>query len=416
MQHHSNPLPDTLERVPGYPSSLKIYRVPCSEFYWARCYMSGKRVTQSTETRNKQLAFKAAGEFYDELLLKRAKKEPLTTGGQFARLFEEMLELDRQKVASGDRAQSLVDDAEYMHKKDLLPFFKNDQIKSINHKRLLEFVASLRERNLSGRTIKNYLIILNKMLKHAYNTNVIDKIPLMPAIAVKTNTRDWLDENQYEYLKKVIDDEVKKNVKVNHQPITNELKLLVSFMFNTFLRPQDLRIIQHKDIKVVCNRTGKDFLRIMARGKVKSAPIVSLEHAVRIYKDLVKLNGDNPDDFLLFPKMSREYAQQTIQRQFRHVLEKAGLKTGTDGKPRTLYSLRHSVVMYCLRNKSINPFTLASNCRTSVEMIKLHYGSHYEAEMNVNQFHELREGGIAVDREPVDTLEQFFEDDEVTER
>jgi len=100
------------------------------------------------------------------------------------------------------------------------------------------------------------------------------------------------------------------------------------------------------------------------------------------------------DDFVFFPaEKSRAYAMQIMQRQFRHVLEQAGLKTGAEGQDRTLYSLRHTSIMYCLRNsRHIDLLTLAKNCRTSVEMLERFYASQLRAEMNISQLHDIRTG------------------------
>jgi hypothetical protein len=144
--------------------------------------------------------------------------------------------------------------------------------------------------------------------------------------------------------------------------------------------------------------------------------------AVQIYKDVTlfneKLGFGRPDDFTFFPEFAgRDHAMKMMQLQFKHVLEKAGLKTGDNGRPRTLYSLRHAAIMFCLRNaKSINLQTLANNCRNSPEMLNRFYGSPLQPEMNIDQFHDLKDGVLEVDHEPRDTLDQFWGDPEPLEK
>src|SRR5579859_7560559 len=102
MQHPSNPIKDTIERVGnGYPKSLVIYRVPCSPYYYMRVWMDGRMIPRTTETKNKELAKRAAADFYNGLLEKRARKEPLI-GGEFNRVFQEVLAIDKGKVAAGE--------------------------------------------------------------------------------------------------------------------------------------------------------------------------------------------------------------------------------------------------------------------------------------------------------------------------
>ncbi len=70
--------------------------------------------------------------------------------------------------------------------------------------------------------------------------------------------------------------------------------------------------------------------------------------------------------------------------QFQRVLYAAGLRTGTRGQNRTLYSLRHTAITFrLLYGQGIDLLTLAKNARTSVEMIERFYASELNAEMNV---------------------------------
>jgi integrase len=360
MSKRSNPIPGSLETIPGFPHQLKLFRIPASKHWQMRASMNNRRIHKSSGTKIKSLAQKKAKEFYNELLLKRSQNIPLTEGGngQFERTFNELQEIDRARAKRKDGGI--------------------------------------------------------KVLKHAHNMGMIDKLPIFPSVRVKDNPREYFNDEQYELLKNTIDQEVKDKSVVRFHPITVQLKYLSMFMVNTFLRPQDIKVLKNRDITVVKNMKGKDYLRINAKGKVKYGPVITMNAAINIYKDLTKFNEKlgygKPDDFVFFPAFKgRDHAMKMMQLQFAHVLVKAGLKTGDNGKPRTLYSLRHTAIMFCLRNtKSINLMTLSSNCRNSPEMLSRFYGSHLEPEMNIHQFHELKDGVSEVDNEPGDTLEPFW--------
>ena len=61
------------------------------------------------------------------------------------------------------------------------------------------------------------------------------------------------------------------------------------------------------------------------------------------------------------------------------ILDTAELRVSADGDDRTLYSLRHTSLMYRLRyGGEINPLVLAKNARTSVEMLERFYLSKLE--------------------------------------
>ena len=122
-----------------------------------------------------------------------------------------------------------------------------------------------------------------------------------------------------------------------------------------------------------------------------------MEAAVRIYADLCKVQKHlgrpcGKDDYVFYPHLpNREFALQTMRRQFDAVLDRAGLKKAATGEPRTLYSLRHTAIMFRLTlGESIDLLTLARNARTSVEMIERFYAKPLQAEMNVDKIQSMR--------------------------
>ena len=82
---------------------------------------------------------------------------------------------------------------------------------------------------------------------------------------------------------------------------------------------------------------------------------------------------------------------ETMRRQFDKVLQIADLKRSPSGEPRTLYSLRHTAIMFRLtKGEHIDLLTLARNARTSVEMIERFYAKPLQAEMNIAQLQSRR--------------------------
>ncbi len=402
MQHPANPILDTLEEVPGYPKKLKIYQIPASRYWYMRTWMGGKMVVRSTKTDEKAKARKAAKEFYNELLDKHAKKLPLTEGSTFKKAADALLEEDRARVARGERKESLVRDGGYLLK-HLKEFFKNDHVKNIDFTRINAYVEHLRTKGKkppSSATVKNHLIFLSKVLKHATKLNLMDKMPIFPTVSRVDNPRGWFDKEQYKLLLKTCT-ECEGHIpgKKVHHSITKELRMVCAFLVNSFLRPPDLKNLRNRDIAVIKNR-GIKYLRISAKSKVKKSPVVTMPLAVDVYEKLTEFNKalgfGKLEDFVFFPALSkhRGYALQTMRLQFNYVLEKAGLKMSDDGQPRTLYSLRHTAIMLSLIDGSeLDLFTLAQNCRTSVDMIQRFYGKHLHAEMNITKLHKRKPSG-----------------------
>jgi integrase len=389
MQHRANPIPDTMETVPGYPNKLKIYKIPASQNWYARATFADKRVVRSLKTQSHTTAIAEAKQFYNELLMKQAANQPLTQSNTFSIVAEDLFKEDQGRIERGERKQSLVDDSKYIYEADLLGFFGRKHVKDINYERLNAYVSHLKSRGkkpVSTKTIKNHFIVLSKILKHAHKLGYIDKLPIFPTLSQQDNPREWFTEPQYARLLVAVDRMIAEKVIVRFQPVTLELRYLVTFLVNSFLRPADLKELKHKHIERV-TQGNHSYLRILAKGKTKAAPVISMEAAVGIYAQLKRLNSGKEEDFVFWPNLkSRGYAMETMRRQFNQALAVSELKLGPGGQPRTLYSLRHTCIMQRLLNaKNIDLLTLARNCRTSVDMIQRFYASHLTAEMNVDR-------------------------------
>ena len=208
--------------------------------------------------------------------------------------------------------------------------------------------------------------------------------------------RGWFNLDEYELLKKTIKNQINIKTNIRGHEITNEMRFLVTFMVNTFLRPSDIKHLRHRNIQVVNDKNT--YLRIQTdSSKTINSPIVSMQDAVGIYNDLVKFQtnvnrGIKKDDFVFFPHLTnREFALQTMRRQFDHILDIAHLKNTPTGEPRTLYSCRHSAIMFRLTmGESIDLLTLARNARTSVSMIERFYAKPLQGEMNIDKIQSMK--------------------------
>ncbi len=415
MQQRANPIPETLESIQGgYPESLQIYRIPASKYWYVRCRMERKRVTKSLKTEIKTDAIREAKAFFNNLILRRAKGVPLTNSPNFKTVAEDLFKVDQERVNRGERKQSVVDDAKSIYESTLVKFFGRSHCKDITYQKLNDYIEYVKNRPdrkpIGSKTLKNHFIILSKILKHASKLGYIDQLPILPTISQTDNPREWFSPPQYEALIRHIDEMIQQRIVVRYVPVTLELKYLVTFIVNSFLRPADLKHLKHKHIEAV-TRGELRFLRIMATGKVKAAPVVSMPAAVAIYSELKTFNNGQDEDYLFFPKLTdRGYAMSTMAKQFNEALTRAALKVGS-GAPRTLYSLRHTCIMNCLLNGSADILTVARNCRTSVEMIQRFYGSHLTAEMNVERLITRN----AVTSEQGASLEPFFRSESKSE-
>jgi hypothetical protein len=88
---------------------------------------------------------------------------------------------------------------------------------------------------------------------------------------------------------------------------------------------------------------------------------------------------------------SRDLAMKEFQRQFDVLMQLTGLRQGVNGAARTLYSLRHTCIMYRLMyGQRMDVITLARNARTSPDMIDRFYAAQLTGEHNVDLLHGRR--------------------------
>jgi site-specific recombinase XerD len=396
-RHRTVPIPGTLTKIGrGYPDKLVIFRLAASKFWWVRYFSLGKIIKKSTRTTHKNEAIAFAKTFYEDILLRERNLLPISQSPSFELCARELFAEQANLIARGERNAKLNLNDEAKFNADLLPHFRNFDVRNITYKHIEAYVAKIAARGLKPATLKTHLVLIHKILAYAQRERLIESIPAMPKIKMQESTRGWFDQSEYNLLRKTAAKAAKEQVTVRYHRITDELRLLITFMTNTFIRPSDLKNLRHRNVQIVEN--GNIYLRISPESsKTVKTPIVSMEDAVGIYKDLLahhkKMRASaNAEDFVFFPALkNRDFALQTIRRQFDQLLELAELKKSPSGEARTLYSLRHTAIMFRLtKGDNIDLLTLARNCRTSVEMIERFYARPLSAEMNIEKIQSKR--------------------------
>jgi phosphatidylserine/phosphatidylglycerophosphate/cardiolipin synthase-like enzyme len=185
--------------------------------------------------------------------------------------------------------------------------------------------------------------------------------------------------------------------------MTQDVVRLIEFMVNAYIRPTDIKHMRHQHVEIV--RGQYTYLRLrLPESKGHTDPITTMPRAVTTYLKLkaeqVQRRQGRPlvaEDYVFVPEhTSRNHALQLLQHQFEIVLEATGLRHDVNGEFRSLYSLRHSSIMYrLLYGDAINTLVLARNARTSVEMIDRFYARPLSGEMNIGmlQSRRRRRGG-----------------------
>ena len=165
----------------------------------------------------------------------------------------------------------------------------------------------------------------------------------------------------------------------------HELGDLIALQLNTFQRPSEWPHLRQRDVLVRRSGPNPHLLISLKRGKTGARVVPSMPAAVKVYDRIVARNGSNPEAYLFFNQYSnRQTAMEKAGRLFRELLDETGLRLDPFGRPRTLYSLRHSALMFrLLKAEDLDLLTLARAAGTSVAMLERFYCSHLQAEQKI---------------------------------
>ena len=320
--------------------------------------------------------------------------------------------LEHQKCFQGDITKQTLGMFISRLRAQLDPYFDRTHIGSIQIKQISEFILHLQSQAIKPITIKQYLGLLKRILQIALDDGAIYKLPTFPKLKTKSIPRGSFSLPEYwarvkaskQLADRVIGEEEKivlthrstsAGVFKKRNTVPLEMRWLIRFMINSFIRPVDIKLSQHKHIEVITGTST--YLRLnLPETKRHTGQVVTMRAANGVYQSLKQHQESRgygkPNDYLFLPEAKdRNGAIQLLTTHFRKILEKANLRTGQYGQLRTLYSLRHTAITFrLLYGNGIDLLTLARNARTSVEMIERFYSSNLTAEMNIEMLQSKR--------------------------
>ena len=400
----SRTTPYDIQSIPRYPDGLQIYRIPASSHWQCRYFVDKKYIRKSTKTDDKADAIRFAKELYDSVRLSDRldqQKHPHT----FAAAARRFLEYQASQIAAGDiDARNQYEDRRKLNK-DVLPFFQTMDVGKITKQTINEYLGSLNDRHLSKSTRNKHVGIIRKVLKHASDSSILKALPAFPTIGQNANPRGFFDSREYRTLRdtakryaeeKYVAHAFVKGRSVRRLVFTGEFYDFLIFSVNVFVRISDIKMLQNKHIKII-EKPEINGLRILPpNSKTVDRPSMSMEVAISVYRRLLdrhkKLGLGEPDDYAFYPEhKNRAYALNVIRRLFDHLLQQTNLKKDANGIARTLYSLRHTALMFrYLNGEKFDIYTLAQNALTSVGMLEKFYLSHGVSEKKLADLLKFR--------------------------
>lgn len=331
----------------------------------------------------------------------------------FTVLAEKLLDQEWERVSRGELSGGSLGIQKNRLDAHVLPFFRYVAPTQVTHVDLEGFVSRLTQHHLSSTTISQYLVLVRKLLKLAVRQGLLKEVPEFPRIKVSTQPRSMLSLDEYRQLARTALKMSRSGVQApplkstdghrdrfwvapRNMLLAPDMFWVIRFMVNAFVRPGDLRQLKNKHVTVV--RGGSAYLRLnLPETKKHDKPMVSMQAAVHVYESALnhaRSQGyGGPDDFVFLPaEKDRNYALAVLGFWFKWVMREAGLSTTDErNRPRTLYCLRHTSIMFrLLYGQGIDMLTLARNARTSVQMIERFYASSLDGEMNVAMLQSRR--------------------------
>ena len=405
-RHRTLPIPATITPIANYPSKLRIYMTNASRFWQVRCFFKGKTYSQSLRTSNKTSAVSLAKQFFHiksaELYGEAIKQR--TSETLFADVVPAALALQQARVQRGELSSAGLRIFQNRLHKTIVPYFGKMAVNRIGYTQLSNFIQQLGKTGMTSTTIQQHVVATRKIFSYAYSVNLIPSVPKFPSIKVTSKPRGSFSLAEYRLLARTASQLAGERIPITttlrskrgrdhvdrYAEITRELHWLIRFMVNSFVRPSDIKNLQHKHVTVVRGR--HTYLRLnLPESKLHDKPIVTLAPAVGVYERLLKQQRaqgmGRADDYAFMPSQrDRSRVLEVFGWQFKHVQAVAGIgENKANGMSRTLYSLRHTAItLRLLYGGKIDLLTLARNARTSVEMIEKFYSSNLSAEMNID--------------------------------
>ena len=389
----TTPIKSTIKHITGLPRSAILYKCAASTFWQFRVHLEGKPRKRSTKQEEIAKAEHEAKKIYAEMLAQVTSGEITvqpTTRNSLQHLAKSLWAKNETRIKNKELNEDKVTKDTYVFERHIKPFFARYDIKDIDLDLLERFKSKLANDGLSAATQLSYINIVMALLREAQIKRLITHLPPKPRVRIDDGVRGFFDDDELAKLRK----EIRTNLGNYHEfkdeagktyrktRITRELELLVNFMVETYIRPTDLKVLKHEDVRLV-KKSDITFLVLEhEKTKLHKKNMVSTERGLIVYRAIIDHRGADgaiaPSDYLFLPEYSlRDSALKSLSTQFSAILAMTGMEQDRHGKPRTLYSLRHTAIVGSLR-KGIPIELVASNARTSTEMIRRFYGVHID--------------------------------------
>ena len=370
---------------------LRLDKRAGSDNWYARLTLpSGKRLIKTTKTDDLEAAKEVALRLYYEVDARIQNKLPATTR-KFKDVARHAIHRMEAELEQGAGKQAYKDYIQVLNKW-LIPYFGGTDIAKLDLAAVTAFDAWRTEQNgkvPAQSTINNHNAALNRVLDEAELNGWIVK-SLRPTLlnkGVKTESRGSFTVDEYRTIYTALRGYHKQTPNEKSTATRETLRNYVLFLANTGVRHGTEALgLCWRNIEWY-ERDGERYLAINVDGKTNKRTAIARDRVVDFLWRQAQLNSRiavADFDALIAAKFDEPVfttrfgvvaTVPNLNRAFNALLDELDLKTGADGRTRTLYSWRHFYATQDLE-RGVSTHALSRQLGNSTEMIDRHYSKY----------------------------------------
>jgi len=198
-------------------------------------------------------------------------------------------------------------------------------------------------------TIHNEVVTLNMVLKTAQRHGWLEHLPNLSdpyRRQTKIEHRPWFTPKEYKQLYEATRENAQNPTREGLRWYAEQLHDFVLFAANTGLRPDELKLLEFRDIDIVYDEfSGANILEIEVRGKRGVGYCKSMPNAVHPFerlRDRIRPTKVTKREEAEAPLPTDCLFPNEFKKMFNRVLTDKKLKFDRNGKARTAYSLKNA--------------------------------------------------------------------------
>ena len=370
---------------------LRLDKRAGSDNWYVRLTLpTGKRLVKSTKTLDVETAKEVALRLYYEVDARIQKKLPTTTR-KFRDVAKHAIARMETEIREGVGKQAYKDYTQALNKW-LIPYFGKTDLAKIDLAAVTRFDAWRTAQ--SGRvpaqsTINNHNSALNRVLDEAELNGWIVK-SLRPTLlnkGTKTQSRGSFTVEEYRTIYSALRSFHKQTPNEKSAATRETLRNYVLFLANTGIRHGTEALgLTWRNIEWYL-RDGERYLAVSVDGKTNKRTAIARDRVVDflwrqaqinpriVAADFDGLISSKLDAPVFTTRLSATVTVHNLNRAFNALLDGLDLKTGADGRTRTLYSWRHFYATQDLE-RGVSTHALSRQLGNSTEMIDRHYSKY----------------------------------------